>query len=432
MEASNRVIMAPEDIDHSLDHEGRIKEITTILSVFSAVATLVVALRIYTRAIILRSFGTDDAVIIGALILTIGSAVAIGLEGRFGLGTHTWVQPLEDFIPYMKSFYVSIILYNVGLCLIKVSILLQYRRIFTQKLTQWMSGGLLGFILAWTVTLSVLLPLVCYPVDKFWEPALPGSCVNQLAVWYVMAGVNIITDFAIFIIPLPVIKSLQLPTKQKMLLVVVFGLGLFTCVISCLRIRTLKMASLTKDPNWDNTDAALWSFIELCIGMLTSSLPTLRPLIAAALPRQFGSSGRRGYQDYSGGEYGASSKSRSRAFSSSARKSGGGALPLESAASDSLEELHQYHVGAGDRKDLELGVGGRGHSGGGRGDATPGYSVAVSCGERENHDDAFEMQKPAGAAVAAPKRAMSRTGGNGITATTVVTRVYEPSVGNLR
>lgn len=89
-----------------------------------------------------------------------------------------------------------------------------------------MSGGLLAFILAWTVTLSVLLPLVCYPVEKFWEPALPGSCVDQLAVWYVMAGVNIVTDFAIFIIPLPVIKSLQLPTKQKMLLVVVFGLGL--------------------------------------------------------------------------------------------------------------------------------------------------------------------------------------------------------------
>lgn len=89
-----------------------------------------------------------------------------------------------------------------------------------------MSGGLLIFILAWTVALSVLLPLVCFPVAKFWEPSIQGTCVDQLAVWYVMAGVNIITDFAIFIIPLPVIKSLQLPTKQKMLLVVVFSLGL--------------------------------------------------------------------------------------------------------------------------------------------------------------------------------------------------------------
>ncbi|KAK8068670.1 hypothetical protein PG994_005286 [Apiospora phragmitis] len=429
--------MAPQDIDHSLDHEGRIKEIITILVVFSAVSTIVVALRIHTRAKLLRSFGIDDAVIIGALILTIGSAVAIGLEGTFGLGTHTWIQPLEDFIPYMKSFYVSIILYNVGLCLIKVSILLQYRRIFTQKLTQWMAGGLLAFMLAWTVTLSVLLPLVCYPVDKFWEPARPGSCVDQLAVWYVMAGVNIVTDFAIFIIPLPVIKLLQLPTKQKMLLVVVFGLGLFTCIISCLRIRTLKMASLTKDPNWDNTDAALWSFIELCIGVLTSSLPTLRPLIAAALPRAFGASGsgRRGYQDYSGGEYG------SRAFDggSLARKSRG-PLPhpkSSSLSSDSVEELNQYQYGSGNNnKDIELAIGGNNfdrHSGGGggRGDVMPGYSVNVSC----DHDS-FELQKPAAAAPLPPRGAggAKRTNsqkGNGIMATTTVTREYEPSIRNV-
>ncbi|KAK6840274.1 hypothetical protein PG995_016028 [Apiospora arundinis] len=396
MEAMNRASMNPEDIDHSLDGQGRTKEIIAILAVFSTLSTIVVALRIYTRAVVLRSFGTDDAVIIGALILTIGSAIAIGLEGKFGLGTHTWVQPLEDFIPYLKSFYVSIILYNVGLCLIKVSILLQYRRIFTQQVTQWMSGGLLAFILAWTVTLSVLLPLVCYPVEKFWEPALPGSCVDQLAVWYVMAGVNIVTDFAIFIIPLPVIKSLQLPTKQKMLLVVVFGLGLFTCIISCLRIRTLKMASLTKDPNWDNTDAALWSFIELCIGVLTSSLPTLRPLIAAAMPRVFGSSARRGYQDYSGGD---------------------------------LDELHQPHQkwrGAGHNKDdIELAIGGNNLD-------APAYSVNVFCGDgaTDSNSRPSEMWRPAAAPGAAGMKRTKSQMGNGIMTTTVVSREYEPSIKN--
>lgn len=87
MEAINRATMAEKDIDHSLDGQGRGKEIIAILSVFSAVSTLVVALRIYTRAIILRSFGTDDAVIIGALILTIGSAAAIGL-GRITTPIH--------------------------------------------------------------------------------------------------------------------------------------------------------------------------------------------------------------------------------------------------------------------------------------------------------------------------------------------------------
>ncbi|KAK8018957.1 hypothetical protein PG991_008147 [Apiospora marii] len=410
MEASNRVTMAEEFIDHSLDGQGRGKEIIAILSVFSALSSIVVALRIYTRASILRSFGTDDAIIIVALILTIGSAVAIGLVL---LRLH---HPLQrrlvpdqglDPAPVPAHLHAETDTVDGGR---------------SAHLHPGLDGDALG-----AAATGVL------PGGQVLEPSLPGTCVDQLAVWYVMAGVNIITDFAIFIIPLPVIKSLQLPTKQKMLLVVVFGLGLFTCVISCLRIRTLKMASLTKDPNWDNTDAALWSFIELCIGVLTSSLPTLRPLIAAALPRQFGSSGRRGYQDYSGGAYGTS---RSRALSvgglggsMGTRKNGGGGLPKSSTASDSLEELHQYKYGRDD-KDLERAIGG--------GDATPGYSVNVSC----DHDT-FEMQRP-GAAVVTPqsplssgaKRSRSQNksssgGGNGIVATTTVTREYEPSIRNV-
>lgn len=86
MDASNRAAMAEEHIDHSLDGQGRGKEIIAILSVFSALSSIVVALRIYTRASILRSFGIDDAIIIVALVLTIGSAVAIGL------GMLTWIH----------------------------------------------------------------------------------------------------------------------------------------------------------------------------------------------------------------------------------------------------------------------------------------------------------------------------------------------------
>jgi hypothetical protein len=40
-----------------------------------------------------------------------------------------------------------------------------------------------------------------------------------------MASVNLVTDFIIFSMPLPVIKSLQLPKKQKLMLTFVFCLG---------------------------------------------------------------------------------------------------------------------------------------------------------------------------------------------------------------
>ena len=124
-----------------------------------------------------------------------------------------------------QAFYSSIVVYNVAVCLTKISIVLQYRRIFFQSFLRHVTLGFLVLLSAWAVTLSVMLPLVCTPVESFWNRAVPGRCMNFKTVWYVMAGVNVVTDFALFIMPIPVISSLQLPRRQKLMLVVVFGLG---------------------------------------------------------------------------------------------------------------------------------------------------------------------------------------------------------------
>lgn len=75
-----------------------------------------------------------------------------------------------------------------------------------------------------------------------------------------------------------------------------------TCIISVYRITTLRAASDSPDPTWDNTDAAVWSVLELSMGVLAACLPTLKPLLAPLLPRLFKSStaGRTGnvYGDY--------------------------------------------------------------------------------------------------------------------------------------
>ncbi|KAI5460670.1 hypothetical protein BGZ63DRAFT_425160 [Mariannaea sp. PMI_226] len=277
-------------VDHSRDGESRAPLILAILSVGCALSTIVVGLRSYTRLVLVRAFGLDDAVIAAAQILTIASAVAGGLESKYGLGSHTWVQPKDYFIPYMKAFYSSIVIYNISMCLIKISIILQYRRIFTVPMMQVITLCCILFLAAWAITVSFLLTLICVPVAKFWDNSIPGRCLDSLTVWYVIAGFNLTTDFATFAMPLPVIRSLQLPMRHKILLAAVFSLGLFTCIISIIRLRTLKIAASTDDPNWDNVDAMVWSFVEVAIAIIAACLPTLRPLLAKLAPRVFGTS----------------------------------------------------------------------------------------------------------------------------------------------
>jgi hypothetical protein len=107
----------------------------------------------------------------------------------------------------------------------KISILLQYKRIFNNTMLRKIIVVGLVFLTCWGITLCFLLPLVCMPVAAFWDPSVDGFCLDNGTIWYVMAGVNVVTDFAVFTMPLPVISSLHLPMKQKAMLLIVFTLG---------------------------------------------------------------------------------------------------------------------------------------------------------------------------------------------------------------
>lgn len=77
-----------------------------------------------------------------------------------------------------------------------------------------------------------------------------------------------------------------------------------TCIISVYRMQTLKVAAHTTDATWDNTDAAVWSYIELAIGILAASLPTLKPLFARILPSLFKASTSGPTDQYRPNQYG--------------------------------------------------------------------------------------------------------------------------------
>ncbi|KAK3374261.1 hypothetical protein B0T24DRAFT_679620 [Lasiosphaeria ovina] len=264
---------------HARDGDSRYSEVVAVISAATTLSTLAVLLRCYSRHVMLRSFGRDDAVMVIAQCLTIASTVAFGFEARYGLGRHVWTVSDDDYIrfskaratPHLKSLFSSTLVYSLAACLTKVSILLQYRRLFFGSVMRWLIRGGLVLLSAWAVTLAVL----------------PSRCVDAAVVCYVLAVVNLTTDCAVFALPLPVVGALNLPRRQKMLLVGVFSLGVFPCAVSIYRFRALGVVAAAYDPTWDRVDSATWSSLELTVGVVTVCLLTLRPLLAAAFPRVF-------------------------------------------------------------------------------------------------------------------------------------------------
>jgi hypothetical protein len=125
-----------------------------------------------------------------------------------------------------QPFFVSVPIYSIALFLTKVSILLLYLRLFPDKQfvkTCWVIIASMAAFLIWTVFGWMFM---CTPVDYFWIKSIKGRCFNPLWVYFTNAPFQIVTDFVLFGLPLPILRKLQLPRRQKTSLVLLFGIGL--------------------------------------------------------------------------------------------------------------------------------------------------------------------------------------------------------------
>ncbi|OCK75392.1 hypothetical protein K432DRAFT_337541, partial [Lepidopterella palustris CBS 459.81] len=263
-------------------------QVVAITVSFTAIALTILLLRLFTRFVVIRNAGSEDFCVAFAMFLSITLTVTICEQVKYGMGQHIWTLSEQTLINSQKPFWASIWIYNLSLGFTKASILIQYLRIFTIKQFRIACWSVLAFVIAfstWTFFGSIF---ECVPVAYFWDKTIPGGhCMNQYAVWFTNASVNIATDFTIIILPMPVLKGLKLPMKQKRALVCIFALGGFVCIVSILRLQSLVAISNSKDPTFDNPPAATWSAIETNVGLICACLASLRPLATRLFPRLF-------------------------------------------------------------------------------------------------------------------------------------------------
>lgn len=146
------------------------------------------------------------------------------IEAHYGVGRHIWLQSHDQAMRQLKCLFAAIHFYIWSLCFVKVSLLLQYRRLFPSVWLQRVSLGIIIFACTWNVAQSVVVSFACVPVSLIY-PSMAGRCPDSLPIWYTAAAMNIATDFIVFALPIPLINSLLLPMKQKILLILIFGLG---------------------------------------------------------------------------------------------------------------------------------------------------------------------------------------------------------------
>jgi hypothetical protein len=77
------------------------------------------------------------------------------------------------------------------------------------------------------------------------------------------------------LLPFPVLLQSRIQTRKKLVLLGLFGLGIFITVIQIIRIQTVAQLS-----NYtDSAPLILWSTVENNLGIIVANVPTLAPLV---------------------------------------------------------------------------------------------------------------------------------------------------------
>ncbi|KAH8892476.1 hypothetical protein GQ53DRAFT_604126, partial [Thozetella sp. PMI_491] len=260
--------------------DSRVGTLLSGVIALMAVTTLFVGLRVYIRHQITHSLWWDDWTMLIALAFTIMTGIDMCIMVKFGGGSHIYTLANQTIKDYFLCFYLSIVFYNAGLGVIKISLLLQYYRIFSHHMRR-ITLIAMGIIGMWCTALVLTSIFSCTPIEGFWNKDIEARCIPQIPQWYINAAGNIATDLFIFALPIPVLWKLKLPLSQRLSLVGVFGIGFFTCTISVIRISFL---SLGDDTTYENVGPAIWSIAELSCGIIGSCLPTLRPVVVRLFP----------------------------------------------------------------------------------------------------------------------------------------------------
>ena len=116
-------------------------------------------------------------------------------------------------------------MYGAGITAIKATFLLQYQRVFSVGgyVNRFLAA--LIIVMAWSIASLLIAIFSCVPVQSFWDQSVTGRCVPEHPWWEINSAGNVITDFAVFCLPLPTLWKLHLPRGQKIALLGLFSLG---------------------------------------------------------------------------------------------------------------------------------------------------------------------------------------------------------------
>ncbi|KAF3015851.1 hypothetical protein E8E14_006838 [Neopestalotiopsis sp. 37M] len=240
---------------------------------------------------------------------------------------------------YLKLFYIGNGTYIMSTTLIKISLLLQYLRVFKDQKLRYACYVLLTVTTLWGVAFTILAWMPCVPANDFWSVLVPDSEKNCFGYGSLTrgpfvetftghAGFNMGLDVLILLLPMYLYFNTDGMAVNRVGLAGLLAGGCLVVCISIWRLATLidhqAATSPTFDPSWYSPISVVLSIAEVNVANICASVPVFWPVLSNSIEEIFVTKEIRVISETRGDEFELRSRSNSTGtfeFHSSAQSS---------------------------------------------------------------------------------------------------------------
>ncbi|KAG9193742.1 hypothetical protein G6011_03777 [Alternaria panax] len=281
-----------------------VNEPATIVGVtvaFLALAISTLSLRLWFR-IKDRLWGWDDFFVVLAAVASLIGDTMVCMMPADGLGLHLWTLDAEHLTSYFKHIYSTNAAYAASTALIKLSILIQYLRLFAEaapstghaqyRLARRITWAMIVICSMWGLTFFCLALFPCHPIAKNWRPTLEGTCIGWgsksprdfFHMYLGHAVSNCLLDILVLLVPIPFVTTLRIAGKSRAGLFGLFSLGCVVVIVAICRVIAMSVNKAGTEPVLDMSFhiPIVYTFgvLEVNFAIITASIPIFWPAIA--------------------------------------------------------------------------------------------------------------------------------------------------------
>ncbi|KAI1442826.1 hypothetical protein F5Y02DRAFT_429439 [Annulohypoxylon stygium] len=225
----------------------------------------------------------DDYILVVSWCILLSTSALITLDVRDGFGKHeidiiaehgvealTRIGMRDDIVGFLVPFAIAWSKTSFAVTLLNID------------------KGRIRIVI-WAIIVSTNLLLVmaafsflfqCSPVEKLWNPTVPGTCwpdMNRVLSMLASAYSGFM-DFVLALLPWTFIWKLNLRREEKIGVAAAMSMGIFagtTAIVKCYYLHNL----YSVDFFYAGGNLAIWGTAEVATTIMASSIPVLRVLI---------------------------------------------------------------------------------------------------------------------------------------------------------